>query len=157
MELTATRSIARPADEVFAFFSDAANNPKWQSGMVSCEWTSDPPIGVGSTYRQRARFMGRDIVSSFVVTGFEPGRRIVFETTESTFPIKVDRTVEELDAATCEVSALITGGPDRGVLKLLTPLMRGRAQKSVDDDYDRLVQLLESSASTDSTENSPAT
>lgn len=144
MELTATRRIHRPAEEVFTFFSDASNNPKWQDGMVSCEWTSGPPIGVGSTYRQKARFMGRDVISSFVVTDFDPGRRIVIETTESTFPIRVERTVEPLDGSSCQVSALITGGPDRGLLKLLTPLMKGRAQKSVDADYDRLVQLLQS-------------
>lgn len=144
MELTATRRIARPADEVFTFFSDASNNPKWQDGMVSCEWTSEPPIGVGSAYQQEARFMGRAVTSSFVVTGFEPGRLIVIETTESTFPIRVERSVDPLDESSCQVSALITGGPDSGILKLLTPLMRGRAQKSVDADYDRLVQLLES-------------
>jgi uncharacterized membrane protein len=142
--MTATRRIEKPAEDVFDFFSDASNNPKWQSGMISCEWTSEPPIGVGSTYEQKARFMGREVTSSFVVTGFEPGRRIAIETTESTFPIAVERTVEPLDSNSCQVSALITGGPDRGLLKLMIPLMRGRAQKSVDADYDRLVQLLES-------------
>ena len=84
------------------------------------------------------------MISNFVVSDLEPGRRIVIETTESTFPIRVERTVDPIDESTCEVSALITGGPDRGVLKLLAPLMRRRAQKSVDADYDRLVQLLES-------------
>jgi uncharacterized membrane protein len=144
VRLTASRRIGRPTEEVFGFFSDASNNPKWQEGMASCEWTSDPPIGAGSTYEQRARFMGRDVISTFVVTDFEPGRRIVIETTESTFPIRVERTVRPLDDASCEVSALITGGPDGGILKLVAPLMRRRAQKSVDADYDRLVQLLES-------------
>jgi hypothetical protein len=34
--------------------------------------------------------MGKNIKSSFVVTEFEPGRRIAIETVESTFPIQVD-------------------------------------------------------------------
>lgn len=144
MRLTATRGIDRPAEQVFDFFSDAANNPRWQSGMVSCDWTSEPPIGVGSTYEQKARFMGRDVVSSFVVTVYEPGRRIVIDTTESSFPIRVEREVEPVGEGSCQVSAEITGGPDRGFMKLITPLLRSRAQKSVDADYDRLVQLLES-------------
>lgn len=144
MELRATREIGRPADEVFSFFSDASNNPRWQEGMISCEWTSDQPIGVGSTYQQRARFMGRDVTSTFVVTRFEPGRLIEIETVESTFPIGVVRTVEPVDESSCRVSALITGGPEGGLWKLVVPLMRRRAQKSVDADYDRLVQLLES-------------
>lgn len=144
MKMSATRDIARPADEVFSFFADAANNPGWQTGMISCEWTTDPPIGVGSKYEQKARFMGRDINSTFIVTGFEPGRLIEIETVESTFPIRVIRLVESLSGDACRVSADISGGPQGGVAKLLTPLMARRAQKSVDADYDRLVQLLES-------------
>ncbi len=141
MRMSATRAINRPAEEVFEFFADASNNPRWQDGMVSCEWTSDGPIAVGSTYEQKARFMGRDIVSTFVVERLEPGKLIEIETVESTFPIRVIRTVEPIDDDSCRVSADISGGPG-GLMKLLAPLMQGRAQKSVDADYDRLVQLL---------------
>jgi hypothetical protein len=144
MRLTARRDIGRPSGEVFAFFSDASNNPKWQKGMVSCEWTSPGPIGVGSTYSQRARFMGRDVVSSFVVAEFEEGRKITIETTASTFPIRVTRTVEPIDESSCLVSADISGGPENWLIRLVGPMVEKRAQKSVDADYDRLVQLLES-------------
>ena len=143
MRLTAARTVNRPAGEVFEFFSDASNNPRWQNGMVSCEWTSEPPIAVGSTYTQRARFAGRDVISEFEVTEFEPGRKIRIETTKSTFPIQVTRTVEPIDDTTCQVVAEITGGPESGPMRWLAPLMEKRAQKSVDTDYDRLVQLLE--------------
>ena len=144
MRLTATREISRPAGEVFDFFADASNNPKWQNGMVSCEWTSDGALGVGSIYRQKARFMGREVASVFEVIRFEPGRLIEIETIESTFPIHVIRTVEPIDDSSCRVSAEISGGSEKGLMKWLEPLMTGRAQKSVDSDYDRLVQLLES-------------
>lgn len=143
MLMTVTRDISRPADEVFEFLADVSNNPKWQYGMVSCTWTSEPPIGVGSTYEQEARFMGRNIVSTFVVNQFEPGRRVEIETVKSTFPIKVIRLVEPIDERSSRVSAEISGGPQNGFLKWLEPLMRGRAQKSIDADYDRLAQLLE--------------
>lgn len=143
MRLTAERNISRPASEVFAFFADASNNPRWQEGMVSCEWTSEAPIGVGSTYEQRARFMGRDVLSSFVVTDYEPGRLISIETTKSTFPISVARTVEPIDENSSRVAADISGGPDNWFFRLLGPIVQKRAQKSVDADYDRLVQLLE--------------
>jgi uncharacterized membrane protein len=143
MRMTASRRVARPAPEVFEFFSDATNNPHWQAGMVSCTWTTDPPIRVGSRYAQVARFMGREIRSRFEVTEYEPGRRIRIETLESTFPIQVNRRVEPIDAASCMVNAEITGGP-RGIWRLFEPLMARRAQKSVDADYDRLKELLES-------------
>lgn len=147
MELHATREISRPASEVFGFFSDASNNPKWQKGMVSCEWITPPPIGVGSEYRQRARFLVRDVVSTFAVTDYDPGHLIRIETIESTFPIEVRRTVEPIDDVSCRVTAEISGGPQGGLLKLLEPIVGRLAQRSVDADYDRLVQLLESPAS----------
>ncbi len=156
MELTASRVIERTVATVFSFFSDPTNNPLWQEGMESCRWTSDPPTRVGSTYEQRARFLGRDVISTFVVTRYEPPHAIEIETVQSTFPIRVVRRVEPLSEVSCRVSAEISGGPERGVMRLIEPLIAISAQKSVDRDYDRLVQLLESSASADTTENSPS-
>ena len=142
MLMTATRAIARPAAEVFEFFADAANNPKWQKGMKECDWTTPGPIGIGSVYRQTASFLGRPVVSVFEVTDFDPGSKIRIETIESTFPIQVTRTVEAIDADRCEVSARITGEPPGP--KWLAPIAGRIAQRSVDADYDRLVTLLES-------------
>lgn len=155
MKMDVSRQIALPADEVFAFFADATNNPLWQEGMESCSWTSEPPIGVGSTYDQRARFLGREVISTFAVTRFEPGELIAIETIKSTFPISVVRRVETLGPNSCRVSAEISGGPEKGFMKLLERLMAVAARRSIDRDYDRLVQVLEDSTSSDSTENSP--
>lgn len=154
MHVSVKREIDRPAEEVFAFFADASNNPEWQKGMESCNWISDPPIGVGSTYRQKARFLGREVVSTFEVTGFESGRVIQIQTIESTFPIRVSRRVDPTGRETCRVRAEISGGPDKGILVFLGPLMASLARRSIERDYDRVVELLES-ASSEVTENSP--
>lgn len=140
MHVTVERPINRPADEVFAFFSDASNNPTWQKGMKSCTWNSEEPIGVGSTYEQVASFMSKEIRSTFEVTTFEPGRRIVIDTIESTFPIHVDRAVDPIDSGACRVSATISGGPG-GIFKLLAPLTDKMAKRSIQADYDRLVEV----------------
>lgn len=63
IEVRVAIDIERPAADVFAFVSDMANNTRWQNGMRSCRWTSDPPIGVGSTYDQVASFLGREIIT----------------------------------------------------------------------------------------------
>jgi hypothetical protein len=142
VDFRVSRDISRPADEVFAFFSDASNNTRWQQGMVLCRWTSNPPISEGSTYEQRARFMGRNILSSFAVTRFVPGRLIEIETVKSTFPIQVTREVEPTGPESSRVRAHIRGGPE-GLLRFLEPLMARSAKKSIESDYDRLVDLLE--------------
>ena len=139
MDLRVERAIKRPAAEVFEFFADASNNVVWQRGMKSCEWTTEPPIALGSTYEQVAEFMGRPITSSFEVTGFEPGHSITIEAFASTFPIQVTRTVEPIGDDRCRVLAHISGGPG-GSLKLLNPLTDRMARRSIEADYDRLVE-----------------
>ncbi len=139
MDVHVERTIDRPAEEVWAFFSDASNNPIWQSGMKECRWTGEPPIRVGSTYEQVAEFMGRPVVSVFEVKELVPGREIFIETIESTFPIRVRRAVEPIDQASCRVRAHISGGPE-GALRFLSPLTDRIARRSIERDYDRLVE-----------------
>lgn len=143
MELSATQTIHRPADEVFAFVADASNNPRWQRGMRSCQWTSPPPIRVGSTYRQEARFLGRSVVTEFEVVELEPGRSMTIQSTSGPFPITVRRSVTPLDASTSRVEAAITGDPGR-FFRLAGRLLQRMAQRSVTADYLRLRALLDS-------------
>ncbi|HEX6255615.1 MAG TPA: SRPBCC family protein [Euzebyales bacterium] len=143
MELSATQTINKPADEVFAFVADATNNPRWQRGMRQCAWTSPPPIGVGSTYRQEARFLGRDVVTEFEVVDHDPGRSITIRSTSGPFPIRVHRAVKPVDASTSQVSAAISGDPG-GFFRLARPLVQRLAQRSVTADYRRLKALLDS-------------
>lgn len=142
MILSAQRSIARPAAEVFAFLADATNNPEWQRGMRRCEWLSGGPIAVGSQYRQEASFLGRAVISVFEVKEFVAGFRVVVETIESTFPIHVERSEELTGPQSCRVTATIGGGPK--VPRFAEPIVIWLAQRSVTADYNRLVELLES-------------
>lgn len=141
IEVTATADVDRPADELFAFVADMANNPRWQEGMERCTWTSEPPIGVGSTYVQHARFLGREIVSTFEVVEFASGRRIRIRTIESPMPLDITREVEPIDERSARVTATIRGGPT-GPLRLLDPLTELAVRRSVRGDYDRLADLL---------------
>jgi hypothetical protein len=141
IHLHAERVIRKPAAEVADFFFDATNNPRWQRGMRRCEWQTPPPIGVGSIYEQEAVFMGRCVMSTFHVVEYQPREEIRIETLEDTFPLAITRRVEPVDVSTSKVRAEIQGSPG-GLMGLLGPLTRRLAQRSVDADYDRLVELL---------------
>lgn len=142
IEVTSELPVDRPTGEVFDFIADAENNPTWQDGMKSCRWTSDGPIGVGSTYEQHAAFLGKSIDSTFEVVAFEPGRSITITTLASTFPITVTRSVEPRGEDRCIVRARVQGDPS-GVFRLAAPLMKRMVQRSVRGDYRRLKELLE--------------
>jgi uncharacterized membrane protein len=143
IEVTASLVIGRPAGEVFEFLADMANNPRWQRGMRSCTWTSEPPVTVGSTYDQVASFLGRRIVSSFEVVELSPGERIRIRTTGGTMPIDVTRTVLPTGGGSCSVSAIVRGDPS-GVFRVAEPVLRRMVERSVRGDYRRLKALLES-------------
>lgn len=142
IEIEAGIDVDRSSDEVFAFLSDMSQNPKWQKGMRECRWTSEPPLRVGSTYDQVARFLGKEIVSSFEVTELDPGRRIRIRTTSGTMPIDVTREVQPVDDNRSEVRVVVTGDPT-GVFRLASPMMRWLVERSVARDYRRLKELLE--------------
>jgi len=142
MRMSAEREISRPAEDVFAFVSDSSNNPRWQKGQQSCQWTSAPPIGVGSTYEQRARFLGRTLLNKFEVIEYDSGRSITIRSVEGSFPIEVRRSVEPIGPDRTRMRAEISGEPT-GLFRLAGPLVQRFAQRSVDADYDRLKSLLE--------------
>lgn len=145
ISVQATVDLARPADEVFDYVSNFENNPVWQGGMESAKFTTEPPLRVGSTYDQVARFLGRTIITSFEVTALEPGRSITIESTSGTFPITVTRTVESTGDASCRAGAQVQGEPG-GLFKLAGPLMRRLVEGSVRKDWAKLKELLESGA-----------
>ncbi len=138
LDFTHSVIIHRPAREVFAYLADFENNPHWQRGMVSCRWTSEQTMEVGSTYVQEAKFLGKRIDTHFRVTEVKPGQSISIESTQSTFPIQVTRSVEHQDQHACLVKAHIRGQPE-GVLRLFSGLVK----RSVAKDYAQLKRHLE--------------
>jgi carbon monoxide dehydrogenase subunit G len=133
-----TIEIARPADHVFELLANPEQNPRWQAGMASCQITSEGTFGVGSTYAQQAHFMWKQIDTQFQVTDFQAGRSVSIESTVSTFPIQVTRSVEPLGEDRCSVTAHIRGQPT-GLLKLFSPMVASSVRK----DYAKLKTMLE--------------
>jgi len=134
---------SRPAREVFDFVSDVENNPRWQRGMRSCVWTSPAPHGVGATYDQTAHFLGKDVVSQFVVTDHEPPHRFRITRTSGPFPITETRQVDDLGDGRTRVTATVEGDASR-YFRWAAPALRMLVLRSVRRDYERLAQILTS-------------
>ena len=141
IEVRTAVEIDREPDEVFAYVADMANNPNWQKGMQSCRWTSDPPLRLGSTYDQVARFLGREIVSSFEVVEFEASTLIRIRST-SGMPLDITRRVDAAGDGGSLVSAVVRGDSG-GLFRIADPVMRGIVGRSVNKDDERLKARLE--------------
>ncbi len=145
MHTTSEVIVNRSAADVFDVVADMSRNPEWQKGMKSCVWTSDGPIGIGSTYDQVARFAGKEILTSFEVVEFEAGDRIRIKSTKSTFPLDITREVHSINDGSSRVVATVAGEPG-GLMKLLRPITKLMVTRSVRGDYARLKSQLEGSA-----------
>jgi uncharacterized membrane protein len=121
-----TVEILRPIGEVFAFFADAENDPRWRSGVKSIHRVGDP--GQGARYEQVvAGPGGRAISADILVTVFEPGKRIAFETTTGPVRPRGNYTFQEVPDGTRVTFALtaeLTG--------IKAMLMTGAVRRTMD-------------------------
>jgi uncharacterized protein YndB with AHSA1/START domain len=136
--------IARPVADVFAFFTDPANEQRWRSSHLK-EFQSHEPLAVGTRVRQvLAGPMGRDIDADIEVTELDQDARYAFRTIAG--PVRPTgafdfRPVAEGTEVTLRLDATLGG------LKKL--LMGASVQKAMNGEVaalDRAKAVLEGSA-----------
>jgi len=133
--------INRPQQEVFDFVSNPANDTQWSSVAESREWTSEGPVGVGSTLRSAARFLGRKIESILEITIWDPPHQYAQKLVSGPFPFEFAAKLEPKENGTqLTINGEIEPG---GFFKLAEGLIAKQAQKQLDTDFDALKLLLE--------------
>ncbi|MBF0705718.1 SRPBCC family protein [Alkalihalobacillus hwajinpoensis] len=140
IEVKTSILIERPPEVVFNYITNFENNPDWQSGMVSAKFTNGV-LREGATYDQVAKFLGKEIKTTFIVRQYNPYHKIQIESVDSTFPIKVTREVQVAGEG-CVVKAVVEGNPGR-LFSLARPVLSKLVQRSIEKDYAHLKQLLE--------------
>jgi carbon monoxide dehydrogenase subunit G len=127
-------------DEVFAYIADFANAAEWDPGIVSAERTDHGPIGVGSGFELVARFAGRELTTSYLVTEYDEPNGIVFVGGTSNFTstdtITVTQAVDGVQIGYDAVFEL------HGLLRFAEPLLKGRFAKLADDAVAGLKEVL---------------
>ena len=117
--------INQPVERVFAFVSDFENDPLW-SGVPEVRRTSPGPLGTGTTFQVRQRFLGRRLDVLLEVIRYEPNRVITVKTASGRFvSMSGTRLVEPAGDAT-QLTFLGTGHA-HGVLRPLEPLFAAAA------------------------------
>lgn len=141
MNITATIDIARPAAEVFDFVMEVAHDSQWRSGVVEAGFTSDGPLGVGTSGFDRVSANGREMVATWTVFEYEAG--VLARWTLDTGPIRgtggyVCEQVGDATRFTLEAVVKPTGW-----YRLMGPIfgMIGRRQNQA--DVRRLKEILE--------------
>jgi carbon monoxide dehydrogenase subunit G len=136
--------INRQMQEVFDFMSDPANDAQWRSGSEFAEWTSDGPIGAGSTLRSVDSFLGRKIEAASEITTWDPPHQYGLKSVGGSFPARFTFKLESHESGTQLTAA---GEIEfRGFFKLVEWLFGRQIEKQVEDDFSTLKLLLERDA-----------
>jgi len=133
--------INRPQQEVFDFVTNLNNDSKWQSGIESVERTSDGPIGVGSTWGYKLKFMGREIEADIELTSYDPPNQASVKSIGGPVPFENTYTFESKDGGT---QMTLNGQAEiGGFFKMAEGLVGKQMEKQMDADGAALKKLLE--------------
>ena len=117
-------------DRVFAYLSDFTTTTEWDPGTVKTVRTSGDG-GVGTTYQNTSKFMGRETELTYEVVEYTAPSRIVLHGT--------NETVDATDSITVEANGSgtkVTYTADfafSGFAKVLAPLLAPALKKLGDD------------------------
>ena len=133
--------INRPVEEVFSFVSDLENDPPWTSA-AEVRRLSPGPIGVGTTFCQRARFIGRNFQLTLEVIGYEENHSITVKASTRALSLEGCRIVDPVGDSAARVTAS-GGGQARGLLRFMEPLFAKTGAHQLRGQLERLKRLLE--------------
>lgn len=130
-------------EAVFAFVSDAENNPRWHAHVRQTRWIDPPPTGLGRRGRQFGHLFFRDWTFVAEVVEWDPPRAVTFQVIEGYRVRTAIRVEPDGDGSmlTLVVRSPQVLGPtvDALVSRVLQRMMRNREN----GDYRRLRAALE--------------
>jgi carbon monoxide dehydrogenase subunit G len=133
--------INRPQQEVFDYVTDPANDAKYQSGSEAAEWTSEGPVGVGSTLRSVNKFMGRKIEGISEVTAWDPPNQYAQKSVGGPVPFEMKMVLAAKDNGT---QLTLSGQAELGgFFKLAEGLVGKQLEKQMEGDLETLKRLME--------------
>jgi hypothetical protein len=142
MDQSATIVIERSPGEVFDYVMQVSHDAEWRTNIVEAAFTSDPPLGVGTTGFDRVSANGRDMIAAWKTVQYEPG--VLARWTFDSGPLEgsggyVCQPAGDSTRFTLEANVRPTGG-----MRLLGPLFGVMARRFNRDDVWKLKKILES-------------
>ena len=142
MDQSASIVIARPTAEVFDYVMEISHDAEWRTNIVEAAYTSDPPLGVGTTGFDRVSANGRDMIAAWTTVEYEPG--VLARWTFVSGPLKgsggyICEPVGDSTRFTLEANVKPTGA-----LRFVGPVFAAMARRFNRADVLKLKTILES-------------
>lgn len=143
-QISESITINRPAETVFQYVIDVTKATEWRPSLEEIRDYSGPPFGVGTTFREVSKFMGREMVVDLTVTAMDEDRqadlRMEGGGVSGDMVWAVSPDTDDSSTFTLSFDGEVTGWLGR----LGTGLIRRQAQKDMTSDLANLKASLES-------------
>jgi uncharacterized protein YndB with AHSA1/START domain len=134
--------INRPIEEVFDVATCQERCLVWRGPILATKKSSDGPVGVGSTYEHKVKFLGITVEAKPVITAWEPPHRAEFE--NRTGPVSYDSTFTfEVTEQGTKVTTRIQAKPGGAFGHIPERLVHSAITRQHKADLEALKELLE--------------
>jgi uncharacterized protein YndB with AHSA1/START domain len=140
LKLEVSSEIKRPVEEVFAYWTDPAAVPEWNSAVLECRAEPPGPLRVGSKMHTVGSILGRRLESTLEVTELVPNRKLVYKT-NSPFALAATYLTEPTAGGT-KVSVDVVAEPG-GFFKVAEPVLGRLTKKQFEMQLETIKELLE--------------
>ncbi len=139
--ITIKRSVTvdKSITQVFDYLADFSNAVEWDSGTISCTRLSGDG-GVGTTYANTSKFLGRQTDLTYVTEALEPFHRLVFHGENPTVNARDTMVITTSGEGT--LVAYTAEFEFSGAAKLLQPLLKLPLEKLGNDSERSLRESL---------------
>ena len=138
--------INRRPEEVFAYLDQPERHGEWQSQIVSAEVETDGPVGIGTRVKEIRRMGGRVQDTSYEISEHDPPRVSAFRGVVGPVRPVGTVTVEPLDDGSRSRVSIEFDLVGHGFGKLIAPLARSQARKTIAQSQEQLKAKLEAGA-----------
>ena len=142
-QISESVEINRPPETVFQYVTDISKASEWRPNLSVEDYSGDP-FGVGSTWRDVTKFMGRDMTVDVEITALEAGRHIEMKQEGSGFSGHASWDFSPGPDGSTTATLSFDGEATGWLGGLASGLMRNQAQKTMKRDLANLKTNLES-------------
>lgn len=135
--------IRRPVHEVFEYMDDIDREVEWQSQLVEAEQIPPGPATVGTRRRYVSEFMGKRLENTYVIKVYEPGARLVAETTDDSVLDATSDIRWEAVAEGTRVTMALDGRPTGALRFVPARVLEATFEKEVASTLSALKAALE--------------
>ena len=140
------RTIAAPADKVFAVVADVEQFSRAVENIERVEFVSDTRTGLGTRFRETRLMRGREATVELEITEFAPPERVRLLSEAGGVRWDTVFTVARAQGGNARLTMVMEATPLTLPARLMVPLMKGMVRKAIAADMDAVRAYCEGSS-----------